>query len=73
MGTSFLTCEARSGAQQSFGVRMARVAQHFGRRAFLNDAARVHHGNAIRDLRDDSEIVRDEQKRETQFAAQFRE
>ena len=48
------------------------MAQNFRRGAFFNDAACVHHGNAIRNLRDDSEVVRDEEKRETQFTAQFR-
>ena len=46
-------------------------AKHFLRGPFLYDSTCVHHGNAIRDLRHDSKIVRDEQKSKTQFAPQF--
>src|SRR5580704_3437802 len=72
-GDKLFSGEARGGAQQSFRVRMARVAQDFGGAALLDDAARVHDRDAIRDLRDDAEIVGDEKERELKFAAQFRE
>ena len=65
--------KARRRAEQTLGVRVARMAQDFCRGAFLNDAAGVHHHHAIGNLRDDSQIVCDEKHRELKFAAQLRE
>jgi hypothetical protein len=48
---------------------MARLAEDFANRAFFDDAAGVHDGDAIGDLRDDAEIVGDEEQAELQFAA----
>ena len=47
------------------------MTQNFRRRTLFHNAAGVHYGNAIRNLRDDAEIVRDEKHRELQLAAQF--
>ena len=44
--------------------------QDIGDRTFLDDTAGVHDGDAIGDLRDDAEIMGDEEKRKIEFAPQ---
>jgi len=67
----FGATEAGSGAEKSFGVGMARAAKNFGDRALLDDSPGVHDGDAVGDLRDDAEIVRDEKERKLEFAAKI--
>jgi len=49
---------------------MTRLCQDFAREPFFDDAAGVHHSDALGHLRDDAEIVGDEEKTELQFAAE---
>jgi hypothetical protein len=65
--------ETRRSAQQAFGIRMPRMLQHFADGTFFDDAAGVHDGDAIGNLRDDAEIVGDEEQRKLEFATQFLE
>ena len=63
--------QARDRADQHARVRVARPAQHVLGRALLDHAAVLHHDNAMRDLGDDAEIVRDEQDAGVAAFAQF--
>jgi hypothetical protein len=53
--------EARHRAQQADRVGMPGMAQHVGGRPALDDAPGIHDGDAVGDLGDHAEIVRDEQ------------
>ena len=57
--------------QQPLCVRMTRVTQDIGDRTFLDDTSGVHDGDAIGNLRDDAEIMGDEEKRKIELAPQF--
>ena len=46
---------------------MARVVEDLLRRAGLDDLARVHHGHAVGDARDDAEVVRDKHRRRAEL------
>src|ERR1700738_5242407 len=52
--------ELRPRAEQALRVRMTRRAEECGNWRFLHLAARIHHHDALGDLRDDAKIVRDE-------------
>jgi hypothetical protein len=52
--------DARHRSEQAGGVRMRRRVKYAARVRFLHDAARVHDGDAVSELGDDAEIVRDE-------------
>ena len=52
---------------------MARALEHLTDRTLLDDAAGVHHGNALGHLGDHAEIVRDEPERQAQLPAQARQ
>src|SRR5207253_10441388 len=54
------TVEARDRAEQPPGVRMLRVVEEAARVGPLDDAAGVHDDDLVRDLRDDAEVVRDQ-------------
>ena len=49
---------------------MTRLCQDFGRGTFFDDASRVHHGDALRDLRYHAKIVGYEKQAELQLAAE---
>ena len=49
---------------------MPRVGEQFGLLGDLDDAAEIHHGDAVADMGDDGEIVRDEQIGEAVLALQ---
>jgi hypothetical protein len=49
---------------------MARLGQDFAHGAFFDDAAGVHHGNALGNLGDDAQVVSDEEQAELEFAAE---
>src|SRR5579862_3508263 len=68
-----MTHESRRSAKQPGRVGMARSLEHFARGALLDDAPSIGDSDAIGDLRDHSQIVRDKQKRKTEIAAQARE
>ena len=48
---------------------LRRGEQRFDRR-LLDDSARVHHGHSIGHLRDDAEVVSDEEEREAESCLQ---
>jgi hypothetical protein len=50
---------------------MRRTTENFRRGSHFDQAAGVHHSDAVRHLRDDGEIVRDEQHRQREFYAQL--
>ena len=50
-------------AEQAERVRVVRLREDRRRPSRLDDLARVHHGDAIAGLRDDREVVRDEDER----------
>ena len=50
---------------------MARPLEHLGDAAALDDPAGIHHQDALADLRDDAEVVGDEDQRSAGLAAQF--
>ena len=52
---------ARHRGQQHLGVVLARIAQDLLARPLLHDAAELHHHHAVGDLRDDAEVVGNEQ------------
>src|ERR687892_161629 len=54
------SADARDGRQQRAGIWMARLLEHRGRLAQLDDAAQVHHGDARAHRPHDGEVVRDE-------------
>ena len=45
-------------------------AQNLAHRSGLDDAARLHDGDAVGHLGDDAEVVRDEQERKTELCLQ---
>ena len=69
-GTSFSRVRRGAARSSPWVYGCARMAQHLGDWSFFDDAAGVHHGNAIGHLRDHAEIVRDEEQRELKIAAQ---
>ncbi len=44
-------------AAKRLGVRVLRVLEHFRRRAYLDDAAEVHHGDAVGDMFHHRQVV----------------
>ena len=46
---------------------MARAGEERADRAAFDDPARIHHGDAVGDLRDHAKIVRDEKDAHSQF------
>ena len=50
---------------------MGRRVENVGLRAELDQVAGVHDGDAIGDVRDDGEIVRDEEHRQSEFVAEI--
>jgi len=61
--------EARSGAEKTLGVGVARAAKNFGDATLLDDTSGVHDGDAIGDLGNDAKIVSDEEKRKLKLPA----
>ena len=54
-------------AQQPPRIGVARVVEDILRCAGLDDFARVHHGHAVGDARDNAEVVRDEHRRRAEL------
>ena len=63
--------DLRDGGQQRLGIGMGGGVQHFGGLAFLDDAAKIHHRDAVTDIADYRDIVRDEQIGQAEFALQL--
>ena len=61
----------RDGAQQSLRIRMSGRTKDIGLTAELDQIARVHDGDAIGNVRDHGEIVRNEKHRQSKFLAQI--
>ena len=61
--------DARQAPQQRLRVRMERRAEELARRRAFDDAPRVHHEHAVAGARDDAEVVRDEDDRESRARA----
>ena len=59
---------ARNRRQQALRIGMFGVAEQLGRRRLLDDPSGVHDGDAVRRLRDDAEIVRDQEERQLELA-----
>src|SRR5215207_10309249 len=55
------------------GIRMTRRRVDRRRRSALDDAAEIHHRDAVAEMPDDAEVVRDEEHREIELAAQAQE
>ena len=61
---------ARQRREQSFRVAMARVGEELGRRRGLDHLPGIHHRHPVGVLRDDAEIMRHEDHRHAELAAQ---
>src|SRR5215213_6678616 len=61
----------RHGRQQRLGVRMPRRGEDLLPWRHLDDLAEIHHGNAVRHMLDDCEVVADEEQREAKLALQI--
>ena len=59
--------------QQRFGVRMLRMGEQRAARRELDDAAEIHHRDAVADVLDDREVVRDEEIRQAELRLQVHE
>ncbi len=57
-------------AEEADRVRMLRRGEERVDRGLLDNAARVHDGDVLRELGDDAEVVRDEDDRGAGFLAQ---
>ena len=64
---------ARDAAQEADRVRVARILKHRLDRAFLDEPARVEHADARAHLRDDAEVVADEEHRRVELGLQLRD
>ena len=56
--------DAGHGRHEALRVRLLRVREHLGARAAFDDAAPVHHDDAVGDVLDDAEVVGDEEDRQ---------
>jgi len=63
--------EARHRGDEHFGVIVARMGKKVARRRELHDLALTQHRNAIGDLRDHAEVMRDEQHARAMLALQL--
>ena len=59
------------GMEQALRVRMRGLLKNVVLGSEFDQIARIHHGDAVGDLRDDGEIVRDEEHGEPELRAQF--
>ena len=62
--------DLRHRVEQAFRVRVVRAREQVADRRFLDDLAAVHHDDARRRLRDDAQVVRDEQNRRAELLLQ---
>src|SRR6266566_5121374 len=64
----FLAAELRHRADQGARVRMLGGVEQLPHRRLLDDLARIHHGDPVTHLRDDAQIVRDEDQGHARLA-----
>ena len=64
-------CSARHRLNRPDGVGMARTVEHIVGRPDLDDAAGIHHGDAVGEARHHAEIVGDPDQRHAELAAQL--
>lgn len=57
----------RNRPQQRLRVRMQRVVEQFLLRRNLDDVAQIHHSNAVADVFDNAQVVRNEDVRQLIF------
>ena len=69
--TAAVTLRHRDGRQQSLGVGMFWRGEDLPLRRHLDDLAEIHHGNTVRHVLDDREIMVDEQQREAELELQI--
>ncbi len=60
--------DRRHRVEQPPGIRMLRLREDLGRRPVLHHVAGVHHHDRVRGLRDDAEVVRDEDHADLELA-----
>ena len=60
----------RHRRQERFGVRMQRACKQRALRRDLHDSAEIHHRDAVADVLDHRQIVRNEEIRQTEFPLQ---
>ena len=75
---SMIRCASRRAAardrrEQRLRVRVQRPREQVGRVGELDDLAEVHHGDAVGDVADDGEVVRDEEVGQPEVALQLDE
>ena len=61
------------GVQEAARVGVCGGVKNFMRRSQFHHASGIHHGDAVGDLRDHGEIVRNEEHRQVELGAEFRE
>ena len=66
-GLVLADASARDGAEEADGVRVARVVEDLLGGAFLDQATRVEHADSLAHLRDDGEVVTDEEDARPEF------
>ena len=67
---SAIGLKSRNRAQQALGIGMSGRVENVGLGAELDQVAGVHDGDAVGDVRNDGEIVRDEEHRQSEFVAE---
>ena len=65
--------DRRHRREQRLGVRVVRPLEHDLRRAELHQPAQVEHGDPVRDVAHDAEVVRDEEERDAALRLQLDE
>jgi hypothetical protein len=60
------TVASRLRGEERLRVRVRRSLEHLGDGAVLDYATEVHHGDVVRDVRHDRQLVRDEEDRDSQ-------
>src|SRR6516225_9522677 len=65
--TSTSAMSARERREQGLRVRMLGLVEYRAHRPDFDQPSLAHHGDAVRRLGDDAEIVRDEQQRQTEY------
>jgi len=66
-GTRCIRIGARMSGEQRLGIRMLRVGEDGRGRALLDDLPQVHHCNVVGHLRDERQLVGDEDQAEIEL------
>ena len=67
----FVGVQARRRQQKTLRVGMLRRVEYLRNGSGFDDLTGIHHGHAMRDLRDNTQIVRDKQEGRTGARLQF--